>query len=239
MSFSAWKLSPSSASIQTIHGAGVANGSFLKQHFAPESKIRTFPIVMKDGTTYTILHDDQTITTEPANNAAKVVFKRLNLAWYNDSHSWLTNGPMMREGPKGTFLIFCTKPGADQLENTMFPTYANVKEWVVHVNQNIDYSMHFRHPCSHALTFPSVPKVTKYLQNLAESADTSLNILAPLAVSALLKDGAECPIRLEPLSSYSTVYVPECGHVCGPDAISLKKCPVCRVTCTWTSVPVA
>lgn len=60
--------------------------------------------------------------------------------------------------------------------------------------------------------------------------------LAKLAADSALRTDNKCPIGLEPLASYPIVLVPLCGHVCGPDAASLDKCPVCRTPTAWTEV---
>jgi hypothetical protein len=51
-----------------------------------------------------------------------------------------------------------------------------------------------------------------------------------------LEKNEECPIEMEALSSFEHVLVATCGHVCGPSAASLNKCPMCREACKWTSV---
>jgi len=60
--------------------------------------------------------------------------------------------------------------------------------------------------------------------------------LAKLAVKSLLTESYECPIALEPLSSLEYALVPLCGHICGPMAKDLEKCPICCSKCTWKKV---
>ena len=62
--------------------------------------------------------------------------------------------------------------------------------------------------------------------------------LAKLAAESAVRSGEKCPIGLDSLATYETVCVPMCGHVCGPDAAGLDKCPVCRTSTGWASVPV-
>lgn len=47
-----------------------------------------------------------------------------------------------------------------------------------------------------------------------------------------------CPIDLEFLTSYSTLLVPICGHVCGPNAEGQTRCPTCREPTDWSLVNV-
>lgn len=51
-----------------------------------------------------------------------------------------------------------------------------------------------------------------------------------------LPENETCPISLEPLKSSKTVCVPQCGHVCGPTAVTLTSCPICRIATGWTTV---
>ena len=60
--------------------------------------------------------------------------------------------------------------------------------------------------------------------------------LAKLAAESAVRSEGTCPIGLEPLSSYDSLYVPLCGHVCGPSAAGLHACPVCRAQTAWACV---
>jgi hypothetical protein len=51
-----------------------------------------------------------------------------------------------------------------------------------------------------------------------------------------IQQNAECPIEMEPLTSYKSLLVPICGHICGPSAKGQQKCPVCREETQWTEV---
>lgn len=60
--------------------------------------------------------------------------------------------------------------------------------------------------------------------------------VAQIVAKYYLRKKEICPIDLESLTSYSRVFVPICGHVCGPSARNQTLCPVCKEPTNWTLV---
>lgn len=199
-----------------------------------------FHIFMRDGSKYCIIHEDQE-TPGSYNKAAHQVLKRLNVTWdvWRRTESGRLKSDTMSSRPTGTFVIL--------KKNAEFPAFKGVAEWIREVNTRQDFAYMEKCPYSVPIGYiwptPKPQPPSAFLKSLAFAAEPearceTMGALAPLAVKAILQENenAECPISLEPLQSFPHVLVPECGHVCGPDAVALKKCPVCRAPCTWVSV---
>ena len=60
--------------------------------------------------------------------------------------------------------------------------------------------------------------------------------VAKMIAELAIQKQTDCPITMDSLASYTSVIVPNCGHVCSPCAKSQTKCPVCREEVQWTEV---
>lgn len=88
-------------------------------------------------------------------------------------------------------------------------------------------------------SFPSVPfpPINTHTDNHKISPLT--HYVAKLVLEALLVKNKhlECPVSMEPLETFSTVCVSNCGHVCSEDAAKqMVKCPLCRQSTAWCTV---
>jgi hypothetical protein len=228
---SAWKLSATDASIRTVSvpcnplaDLSLALKRMVETHLGARDykrDLHIYSLQMRDESSFMIVYEDQSCRELPENKAARLLFNRFRVSWH------------VRANPLGSFLIL--KLSADN-NLISFPQLASTLEWVRHVNSNMNYTIQsYMSPYGKALRFKEPPAVSAFLQKRVESLSTDMAVIAPLVLATLGED-EECPVGMEPLNNYGTIYVPECGHVCGPDAVDLKTCPVCRCKCTWTAV---
>jgi hypothetical protein len=221
----AWKLTPGDATIRTVQVTAepeFATEAMVTKHLKSVTTggLCMYPLRMQDGSHFAILYDRR-MSAGIENTAAKRLFKRFRVNWYGKEH------------PMGDCLILYVSPDGDV---TPFPAFASTLDWVRYVNSNMDYGAQYLFsPHGYGILLKKLPTVSEFLQKRVGSTSKDMSVLAPLILPTL-RDDEECPIALEPLHTFGTIYVPECGHVCGPDAVALKTCPVCRCTCTWTAV---
>ena len=227
----AWKLTPGDTTIRTVQvttESEYAYGAMVTEHLKSVNTgvLCMYPLRMQDGSQYTILYDRcmsaiMRANSLPENAAAKRLFKRFRVNWYGKEH------------PMGDCLILYVSTDGDVIP---FPAFASTLDWVRYLYFNMDYGVqHLFSPHGYGILLKKLPTVSEFLQKRVGSTSKDMSVLAPLILPTL-RDDEECPIALEPLHTFGTIYVPECGHVCGPDAVALKACPVCRCTCTWTAV---
>ena len=60
--------------------------------------------------------------------------------------------------------------------------------------------------------------------------------VALLVAEAAVKRRDTCPMGILPLTDFSVLLVPACGHVCGPEARPLVKCMLCAGPLVWTEI---
>jgi hypothetical protein len=61
-------------------------------------------------------------------------------------------------------------------------------------------------------------------------------LLARAAVYMAINKNENCPVSLEPLSSYTNFCVGGCGHVFSESVKDIKNCPLCRQKVKWAHV---
>jgi hypothetical protein len=137
----------------------------------------------------------------------------------------------------GTFVVFSTVADADgRLQPCLMPEeIVCPNSWIAYVTRHVLRWRRYGKPMG-PLMGDRPPR--PFLQELAGVTST-FDVMAHLAAHNAVDRHMECPIAMEPLASYDVLYVPTCGHICGPEAQHLaggKPCPVCRASCDWMRV---
>lgn len=194
----------------------------------------TIPLTGGRGTFYVLY--------SPAHCRAenKLLYSFLHLAEINWSECIYGNAILLYA--KNTSTDYVSLPFSDASEGVPFiKAHKNIYE-LPHFAVQSDFTKNE----NTQVTYPGISETTVMLQSeyrttiaFAQTTTSGPNIfLLKMALKGLIGEGTICPISLEPLSQFSTVWMFSCGHACSPQSVQLNQCPTCRSKHTYSVISI-